>query len=97
MGDDQIESEENSLEGLTDDQDKRGEIPLEVQVFAEDTIKGMMEPERIALKSSLTGTGVKALEQPRLSCREATNVGGCGHADGSLERGGSYLFKLLLR
>ena len=67
------------------DQDEQGEIPLHVQVCEEEEIKGKMKPQRIALQSSLAGTGVREPEQPRLSYREMLQivVGHCTHACGS--------------
>ena len=68
------------------DKVNRGKTPR-VQVFGKERVQGKMESERITLESSLGGTGVEASEQPHLSYREIrrTTVGGCRHANGSLE------------
>ena len=72
--------------------DKRGDIQL-VQVFEKDKIKGRMEPERTTLEPLPAGTVVEASGQPRLSCggMQRSVVGGCRHADGSLEQGREHL------
>ena len=89
MGNDQIESEENSHEAPADDQEEeRGEIALR-QVFGKDIIKVKTEPERRALKYQRAGTNVEASGQPRLQGREmqGTAVNGCMTSDGSSELG----------
>ena len=76
-----------------------GKPRLKVQVDRQNQIKGKMKPECTALESSLAGTVVEAPEQPRLLRREMqrTTVGGCRHADGSLERGAASFLKSLSR
>ena len=76
------------------DQDKQWEIPLHVQIDEEDKIKDKMKPESTALQLSPGGTGAEASRQPRFSRKEMqqTTVGGCRHADGSLEQGGAFRF-----
>ena len=66
---------------------ERGEIQLEAGT--QDTIKGKMEPEQIALESLVVGTGVEAPEQPHLSYRkmQRTTVRGCRYDGESLEQG----------
>ena len=57
-----------------------------------------MEPERIALKSSLAGADPEAPGQPRLSSREIqrTAVDGCTHADGSSKLGESIFLQAVI-
>ena len=80
LGDDQIKGEINSLEVLADDETGK---------------PSKMKPERTTPKPSLSraGTGVKAPEQPRLTCKEmpSTTFGGFRHANviaRAMEQGG---------
>ena len=95
-----VVTDKGAVEPEGDDQDKRGEFPLEEQVGTKKKIKGNMKPERASLELLSVGTGVKALEQPRLSCSEMrpTTVGNYRHADArDLEQGGYVSLKSIFR
>ena len=78
-------------------QDRRGEIPFDVQIDEEEKIKDEMKPERTTLQSSPAGTSVETPKQSRPLCREMQQitVGGCRHADGSMKQGEAFLFNSL--
>ena len=52
----------DAVEPERSDQDKCGKDLLDVHVCEEEKIKGKMGPGRIALESSLSGTGPEAPE-----------------------------------
>ncbi|CAM9882596.1 unnamed protein product [Ascophyllum nodosum] len=66
------ETHKDTVELEGEYQSKRGGISLEAQAGGEKMVGVKMEPERTMVKSSYprAGAGVKAPEQPRLSCRE---------------------------
>ena len=77
-----------TVEAKRSDQNKRGKIPLGVQICEEGKNEGKMGPERITLKSSLAGTGPEAPGEPGFLLREMqyTTVGKSTAINGSLEQ-----------
>ena len=86
------------MESKGDVQNKRGELPVEIQIRGQNMTKGKMNPERNVLDSSSPGTGVEAIEHPRLSYREIQRTASaiCRHAEVISEQEGSISLQVIV-